>query len=103
MCLSNAPNGIRSQEFVSTFPTSIYVATTFDKDLIYAYSRALGEEYYSKGINIALRPVAGPLRRIARGGRNQEGLSIDPYLASASIGAIIRGIQDVGVITTTKV
>ncbi|KAI4721983.1 beta-glucosidase-related glycosidase [Aureobasidium sp. EXF-10727] len=70
MCLSDAPDGIRGQEFVSAFPAGIHVAATFDKDLMYAYGRALGEEYRGKGINIALGPVAGPLGRVPRGGRN---------------------------------
>lgn len=103
MCLSDAPDGIRGQEFVSAFPAGIHVAATFDTDLMYAYGRALGEEYHGKGINIALGPVAGPLGRIARGGRNWEGLSADPHLAGAGMGAITRGIQDVGVIATAKV
>ncbi|KAI4741476.1 beta-glucosidase-related glycosidase [Aureobasidium sp. EXF-12298] len=102
MCLSDAPDGIRGQEFVSAFPAGIHVAATFDTDLMYAYGRALGEEYHGKGINIALGPVAGPLGRIARGGRNWEGLSADPHLAGAGMGAITRGIQDVGVIATAK-
>lgn len=103
MCLADAPDGIRGQEFVSAFPAGIHVAATFDKDLLYAYGRALGEEYRGKGINIALGPVAGPLGRVARGGRNWEGLSADPHLAGAGMGAITRGIQDVGVIATAKV
>ncbi|THY99459.1 beta-glucosidase-related glycosidase [Aureobasidium pullulans] len=102
MCLADAPDGIRGQEFVSAFPAGIHVAATFDKDLLYAYGRALGEEYRGKGINIALGPVAGPLGRVARGGRNWEGLSADPHLAGAGMGAITRGIQDVGVIATAK-
>ena len=70
LCFSDAPDGIRGQEFVSAFPAGIHVAATFDKQLMYEYGRALGEEYRGKGINAALGPVAGPLGRVARGGRN---------------------------------
>ena len=88
LCFSDAPDGVRA---------------TFDKQLMYEYGRALGEEYRGKGINAALGPVAGPLGRVARGGRNWEGLSADPHLAGAGMGAITRGIQEAGVIATAKV
>lgn len=69
---------------------------------MYQYGKGLGEEYKGKGINIALGPVAGPLGRVARGGRNWEGLSADPYLAGAGMGNIVRGIQDAGVMANPK-
>lgn len=69
---------------------------------MYQYGVALGEEFRGKGINVALGPVAGPLGRVARGGRNWEGLSPDPFLAGAGMGAITRGIQDAGVIACMK-
>ncbi|OIW24701.1 glycosyl hydrolase family 3 N terminal domain-containing protein [Coniochaeta ligniaria NRRL 30616] len=102
LCFADGPDGIRGQEFVSAFPAGIHVGATWDKELMYRYGRALGREYYAKGINVALGPVAGPLGRIARGGRNWEGLSNDPYLSGAGMGAITRGIQDAGVIATPK-
>ncbi|GAB1316158.1 beta-glucosidase [Madurella fahalii] len=102
LCFADGPDGIRGQEFVSAFPAGIHVAATFDRDLMYQYGRALGSEFYGKGINVALAPVAGPIGRVAKGGRNWEGLSNDPYLAGAGMGAITRGIQDAGVIATPK-
>ncbi|KAI0475763.1 glycoside hydrolase superfamily [Xylariaceae sp. FL0804] len=102
LCLSDAPDGIRGQEYVSAFPAGIHVAATWDRDLMYAYGKALGAEYRGKGINVALGPVAGPLGRVARGGRNWEGLSSDPYLAGAGMGMVVRGIQEEGVIATPK-
>jgi beta-glucosidase len=102
LCFADAPDGVRGQEFVSAFPAGIHVAATFDRDLMYQYGRALGSEFYGKGINVALGPVAGPLGRVVRGGRNWEGLSNDPYLAGAGVGAITRGMQDAGVIATPK-
>lgn len=102
LCFYDGPNGIRGQEFVSAFPAGIHVAATFDRDLMYRYGRALGREFRGRGVNVALGPVAGPLGRVAKGGRNWEGLSNDPYLAGAGLGAITRGIQDAGVIATPK-
>ncbi len=101
-CFYDGPAGVRGQEFVSAFPAGIHVAATFDRGLMHRYGRALGAEFHGRGINVALGPVAGPLGRIARGGRNWEGLSNDPYLAGAGLGAITRGIQDSGVIATPK-
>ncbi|KAK4145633.1 putative beta-glucosidase M [Dichotomopilus funicola] len=102
LCFADGPSGIRGQEFVSAFPAGIHLAATFDRDLMYRYGQALGAEYYGKGINVALGPVAGPLGRVVRGGRNWEGLSNDPYLAGVGMGAITRGIQEAGVIATPK-
>ncbi|KAK8026829.1 glycosyl hydrolase family 3 N terminal domain-containing protein [Apiospora marii] len=102
LCFSDAPDGIRGNEFVSAFPAGIHVAATWDRGLMYDYGRALGDEYRGKGINVALGPVAGPLGRNVRGGRNWEGLSNDPYLAGAGMGNVVRGIQDAGVMANPK-
>jgi beta-glucosidase len=102
LCLSDAPDGMRGQEFTSAFPAGIHLAATFDRSLMHAYGKAIGEEFRGKGINYALGPVAGPLGRIVRGGRNWEGLSPDPYLAGAGMGRVIRGIQDAGTIACPK-
>ncbi|KAK3332323.1 glycoside hydrolase superfamily [Cercophora scortea] len=102
LCFYDGPSGIRGQEFVSAFPAGIHVAATFDHDLLYRYGAALGAEFRGRGIHVALGPVAGPLGRVARGGRNWEGLSNDPYLAGQGLGAITRGMQDAGVIATPK-
>lgn len=102
LCLADAPDGIRGQEFVSAFPAGIHVASTFDQDLMYKYGVALGEEYHAKGINVALGPVAGPMGRMARAGRAWEALSADPYLSGIGMGVITKGIQEQGVIATPK-
>ncbi|KAH8433159.1 beta-glucosidase [Aspergillus melleus] len=102
LCFSDAPDGVRGQEFVSAFPAGIHVASTWDRSLLYQYGHALGEEYHDKGVNVALGPVAGPLGRLARGGRNWEGLGADPYLAGVGMGAITKGIQEAGVIANAK-
>jgi len=41
----------------------------------------MGEEFKNKGVSVALGPVVGPLGKVARGGRNWEGFSNDPYLS----------------------
>ena len=102
LCLSDAPDGVRGQEYTSSFPAGIHVAASWDRSLMFQYGLAIGEEFRGKGINMALGPVAGPLGRIARGGRNWEGLSNDPYLAGAAMGMITKGIQDAGTMACPK-
>jgi beta-glucosidase len=62
----------------------------------------MGLEFKNKGVNIALGPVVGPIGRIAEGGRNWEGFSNDPYLCGALAFETVRGIQENGVMTSTK-
>jgi len=103
LCFADAPDGIRGSDFVSAFPAGIHLGATWDAKLMYDYGKALGREYRDKGINVALGPVAGPLGRLARGGRNWEGLTNDPYLSGIGVGEITRGLQDSGTISTIKV
>ncbi|USW53776.1 Putative glycoside hydrolase, family 3, glycoside hydrolase family 3 domain, immunoglobulin [Septoria linicola] len=102
LCFADAPDGIRGQEFVSSFPAQLTVGATFDKQLMYEYGKALGEEYRGKGIHVALLPVAGPLGRVARGGRNWEGFGADPYLSSVGMREVTTGLQGQGVIAQMK-
>ncbi|CCC09733.1 hypothetical protein SMACR_03290 [Sordaria macrospora] len=102
LCFYDGPSGVRGQEFASAFPAGIHLAATWDSDLMYRYGRAVGAEYRGKGVNIALGPLAGPLGRVAKGGRNWEGLGSDPYLAGVGMGKIVEGVQGEGVIATAK-
>lgn len=103
LCFADAPAGVRGQEFVSSFPSGIHLGATFDRDLMLRYGHALGREYRGKGIHVALGPFIGPIGRVARGGRNWEGLGADPYINGIGGGLITRGIQAEGVISTPKV
>ncbi|EJT78053.1 hypothetical protein GGTG_03156 [Gaeumannomyces tritici R3-111a-1] len=102
ICFADGPAGLRGQEFVSAFPAGIHLAATFDAELMYDYGLALGREFRDRGVHMALGPVSGPLGRIARAGRNWEGLSNDPYLAGVGMGQVTRGMQDSGVVATPK-
>jgi len=62
----------------------------------------MGSEFKKKGANIALGPVVGPLGRIATGGRNWEGFTNDPYLCGALAFETVKGIQELGVVASTK-
>jgi beta-glucosidase len=102
LCFYDGPDGVRGQEYVSAFPAGIHVAATWDRDLMTKYGAAIAREFRGRGVNVALGPVAGPLGRMARGGRNWEGLSNDPYLAGVAFGRIAGAMQDEGVMATLK-
>ncbi|KAM0708641.1 hypothetical protein Q7P35_005293 [Cladosporium inversicolor] len=102
LCFADGPSGIRGQEFVSAFSAQMSVGATFDRSLMRRFGDAMGSEYYKKGINVALLPVAGPLGRVARGGRNWEGFGADPYLSGAGMEAVTLGVQERGVIVQSK-
>ncbi|CZR58345.1 probable beta-glucosidase-related glycosidases [Phialocephala subalpina] len=102
LCFEDAPAGIRGPGFVSAFPAGTHLASTWDKEYMYAYGKTLGEEYYGKGVNVALGPVGGPLGRLARAGRNWEGPGPDPYITGVQMEEVVKGMQDAGVIACSK-
>jgi len=102
LCFADGPSGVRGQEGISAFPAQLSVGATFDRSLMRRFGEGMGMEYYQKGINVALLPVAGPLGRVARGGRNWEGFGADPYLSGAGMEAVTRGVQEQGVIVQSK-
>jgi beta-glucosidase len=78
----------------------------------------MGGEFKTKGVHVALGPVVGPLGRVAKGGRNWEGISNDrklqkdlftnlsdtlsAYLGGELVGETVSGIQAAGVTTSVK-
>ena len=55
---------------------------SWNKALARQRAQYLGGEFRAKGVHVALGPVVGPLGRVAKGGRNWEGFSNDPYDAT---------------------
>ncbi|KAI1326738.1 glycoside hydrolase superfamily [Xylariaceae sp. FL0255] len=102
LCLSDAGNGPRTTDFVSSWPAGLSVGASWNKNLTNLRGSGMGSEFHKKGINIALGPVLSPLGRIASDGRNWEGFAVDPYLSGALAAETIQGIQSTGVITSTK-
>ncbi|KAL2851068.1 glycosyl hydrolase family 3 N terminal domain-containing protein [Aspergillus pseudoustus] len=93
ICLQDAGNGVRATDMVNAYASGIHAGASWNRELAYARAYHMGTEFRRKGVNVALGPVAGPLGRIARGGRNWEGFSNDPYLAGALTGVSVRGLQ----------
>ena len=99
LCLQDSPLGVRFADRVSAFPAGVNVASTFDKDLMYARGYAMGAEFKAKGVNIALGPSID-MARNAAGGRIWEAFGGDPYLTGWAAEMTIKGMQDAGVQAT---
>ncbi|KAH8671312.1 glycoside hydrolase superfamily [Xylariales sp. PMI_506] len=102
LCLSDAGNGLRATDFVSGWPSGVHVGASWNKNLTRQRGSGMGGEFRIKGVNILLGPVAAPLGRVVRGGRNWEGFAADPYLSGSLTAETVTGVQSVGVITSTK-
>lgn len=102
MCLSDAGNGLRNTDFVSSWPSGIHVGASWNKELARKRGAGMGGEFRTKGVNVLLGPVVGPAGRVLPGGRNWEGFSVDPYLSGSLVFETVSAIQGEGVITSTK-
>jgi len=97
-CTSSSDNGAP----VTYFPAPIAYAATWDKELVRAIGRALGEETRGcfKSDNVPARMLLGPTVNIARsplGGRAFENYGEDPVLAGKMAAEFCRGLQSVKV------
>jgi beta-glucosidase len=99
----DAGQGVRGTDFVSGWPAGIHVGASWNKNLTRQRGTGVGGEYRTKGVNIALGPVVGPIGRVVTGGRIWENFAVDPYLTGALAAETISGVQSQGVITSTKV
>ena len=102
LCLNDGPTAVRGADLVTVFPAGVTTGATWDKELMYLRSRAMGREARTKGVNVLLSPVAGALGRAPDAGRGWEGFGSDPYLAGRGNAESVRGLQDEGVVATVK-
>lgn len=56
---------------VTSFPSTLAAAATFDRSLVRRYAAAIGREFKVKGANVILGPGVN-VARVARNGRNAE-------------------------------
>ncbi|KAI5990450.1 glycoside hydrolase superfamily [Pisolithus albus] len=101
LCLQDSPLGVRFTDFVTAFPAGITAASTWNRALIRARGLALGQEFYAKGVNVALGPMMN-MGRVAQGGRNWEGFGADPFLTGEAAYETILGLQQSGIQATAK-
>ncbi|KAF2638569.1 hypothetical protein P280DRAFT_404484 [Massarina eburnea CBS 473.64] len=102
LCLQDGPLGVRYVKGVTAFAAGIHAASTWDTALIRERGAFLGDEAKQLGIHVQLGPVAGPLGKIATGGRNWEGFGVDPYLTGIAMKETIEGMQEAGVQACAK-
>jgi beta-glucosidase len=99
MCMQGSGSGLRPTELVTAYAAPISIAASWNDDLAFRTGFYRGLEYESKGVNVALEPVCGPIGRIAENGRNWEGYGADPYLTGQMVYQTIKGIQDRGTVS----
>jgi beta-glucosidase len=57
LCLQDGPASLLTADLVSTFPGGVTIASSWDKEMTYARSVAMGSESRAKGAQIALALV----------------------------------------------
>ncbi|KAI9487117.1 MAG: glycoside hydrolase superfamily [Benjaminiella poitrasii] len=101
LCLEDAPLGMRFADNVTSGVSGINAAASFDRAAILARGRYIGEEFYKKGVHVALGPAMN-FMRAPEGGRGWESGGEDPYLQGVMAAEMVKGIQNEGVIATAK-
>ena len=102
ICFKDGPNGVRAANGTSiSWQSNINLAATFNKKLIYEVGKSQGEEYKTKGINVILGPNVN-IMKTPQAGRVWETFGEDPFHSGTCATELIKGIQDVGVITNLK-
>lgn len=99
---SDAGDVMKGRATSTSWPSGLTMAASWDLDALYQWGAGMGKEFYAKGANVQLGPGLC-LARVPRNGRNFEYLSgEDPFLGSALVGPVIRGIQDQKVVANAK-
>lgn len=111
--VSDGPHGLRKQAEggdhlgindsikAVCFPTACAAACSFDRELIKEMGEAIGEECQAENVSVLLGPAVN-IKRSPLCGRNFEYYSEDPYLASQTAAAFIKGVQSKGIGTSIK-
>lgn len=99
--MSDGPQGLRNDGKTNAMPCSILLSATWNKDLAFAYGKALGEDAKARAVHILLGPAVN-IYRAPMCGRNFEYFGEDPYLTSRTAVGYINGVQSEGVMATIK-
>ncbi|CZT13258.1 hypothetical protein WAI453_005398 [Rhynchosporium graminicola] len=102
LCLADAGQGLRNTDHVNAYPAGISVGASWNRALTHQRGSHMAAEFKKKGVNVLLGPVVGGMGRVARGGRNWEAFSNDPYLCGKLGYDTISGIQSAGVVASVK-
>ncbi len=99
--MADGPMGLNGNGKATAFPASICMAASWNPSLIKKAAASIAEEAKSKGVGILLAPGVN-MYRLPHCGRNFEYFGEDPFLASESAVAYIKGVQSKRVIATVK-
>ncbi|MFD0031485.1 glycoside hydrolase family 3 C-terminal domain-containing protein [Streptomyces sp. NPDC127172] len=94
--VSDGNSGVNVNTPNTGFPTTVVLASTFDKDLARAVGAAIGTEARDLGVHVLLAPALN-LHRHPLAGRHPEYFSEDPVLAGLMAGHYARGVESTGV------
>lgn len=83
------------------FPAPVALAATWEPQLAYKMSKAIGEECRAGNISFLLGPGLN-IYRISQNGRNFEYFGEDPYLVSRMTENYVMGMQSTGTMATLK-
>ena len=114
LMLADGPNGLRKESGKTSkpgwrdsvpatcFPTAVTAAQTWNRKLLYAEGRAIGEEAKEEEVGVVLGPGVN-IKRSPLCGRNFEYYSEDPYAAGELGASFVAGMQkETGVGTSLK-
>lgn len=97
----DGPGGIDNLYEATSLPQPIALASTFDTDLSYRYGVVSGRETRATNMDVFLGPMVN-IARLPNWGRNATSLGEDPYLVAQLVAPQVKGIQEQGVIASTK-
>lgn len=105
LTFADGPAGLRfgatANKSTTGFPIPSALASSFNKDLMYQVSSAMGKETRDYGVDVILGPALN-IHRDPRGGRNFEYYSEDPYLSGEMATQFTNGVQDQGIGVSMK-
>jgi beta-glucosidase len=93
--------GAKKGRYSTALPSTLALASSWDKDLAREYGALIGRELADQGYNVSLAGGVD-ITREPRNGRNFEYQGEDPILAGNMVAQLIQGIQSQGIIGDIK-
>ena len=97
----DGPGGIDNLYDATSLPQPILLASSFDRELAHEYGVILGREARATNMDVVLGPMVN-IARLPNWGRNATAMGEDPFLVAQMTPPQIKGIQEQGVIASTK-
>jgi len=98
--MSDGPVGVRNYGPATTMG-GIGLAASWNPELVERMAKVYGQDARARGVHFLLGPGVN-IHRAPMNGRNFEYFGEDPFLASRTAVAYVRGVQSQGVIATIK-